>query len=361
MQIDQPQHSKQRVIEVANQSLIYQSVTVHDNSITGTQIATAVGFTDQVPVVLQVLQNGSLEEIRPDEIVNLDVENSRFIVVESDRTYFFTIDGARMEWPCRHITGHVIRKLGCIDEYKKLLIERGNEADIEIKDDEFIDLDKPGIERFVSRKETWKLNVQGKVFVFETPIITIREAIVRAGLNPNQPWHIHFIVAGKPKEEKNIDDAIDLRMPGIEKLRLTPKNVINGEERKTIRHEFNLLPTDESYLNEMEYCWETCLNGSSRWLLIHNYTLPMGYNHQQVKLALLITSGYPKNKLDMFYVFPSLMLTNGSRIPATEGTGLVDGVTYQRWSRHRAWNPETDSVISQLAMVDGCLLKEVEQ
>lgn len=44
MQIDQPQHSKQRVIEVANQSLIYQSVTVHDNPITGTQIATAVGF-----------------------------------------------------------------------------------------------------------------------------------------------------------------------------------------------------------------------------------------------------------------------------------------------------------------------------
>ncbi|HAS1289963.1 TPA: hypothetical protein I4D05_07945, partial [Enterobacter hormaechei] len=33
----------------------------------------------------------------------------------------------------------------------------------------------------------------------------------------------------------------------------------------------------------------------------------------------------------------------------------------QRWSRHRSWDPETDSVISQLAMADGCLQKEVEQ
>lgn len=362
MKDPQLQHPHHRIIEVAGESLVYRQVAVEDSTPTGLQISAASGFKpDQLPVVLMLLPDGSLEDIRPNEVVDLGSEVRRFIVVESDRTYLFAIDGTRMEWPCRLITGYVVRKLGNVDDNKKLLLEREDEADLEIQNDQFIDLDGDGIERFISRKASWKLNVQGKEFIFDTPIIVIRDAIIRAGLNPDQAWHIFLKVEGQPKVEKNIDDVIDLRTPGIEKLRLTPKDVNNGEASGVTRREFSLLPADEQYLDGRGYSWETFLNGNARWLIIHDYELPEGYNHHKIKLALLITSGYPVNMLDMFYVYPPLLRVNGVNIPATEATTVIDSVAYQRWSRHRSWNPETDSVISQLAMADGCLQKEVGQ
>ncbi|WP_167146029.1 multiubiquitin domain-containing protein [Pseudomonas sp. OTU750018] len=362
MHDQQMQHPRHRIVEVANQTLVYRSVTVDDSTPTGAQIAEAAEFdSDQLPVVLQVLPNGSLEDIRPNEVVTLGAEVGRFIVVESDRTYLFTVDGNRLEWPCQHINGQTIRVLGEVESDKKLLLEREDEADLEIQDDQFVDLDAEGIERFISRKATWKLNVQGKDYLFDTPTVVIRDAVVRAGLDPNQAWHIYFKVEGQPKVEKGIDDVIDLRTPGIEKLRLTPRDVGNGEAPQALRREFSLLPGDEQYLTEIGLSWEARLNGENRWLVIHDYELPDGYSHRKVELALLITAGYPMNMLDMFYVYPPLQLSNGAEIPATQVTGVVDGVTFQGWSRHRPWNPATDTVISQLAMADGCLLKEVGQ
>lgn len=238
---------------------------------------------------------------------------------------------------------------------------REDEADLEILNDQIVDLGSEGIERFISRKATWKLNVQGKEFTFDTPTVLIRDAVIRAGLNPNQAWHIFLKVEGQQKIEKNIDDVIDLRTVGIEKLRLTPKDVNNGEESHVTRRDFSLLPADERYLDDMGYLWETSQDGNVRWLILYDYKLPNGYNHDQINLALLITSGYPVNMLDMFYVYPPLTRINGASIPATEATVLIDRVAYQRWSRHRSWDPETDSVISQLAMADGCLQNEVGQ
>lgn len=362
MQDIQLQHPHRRFIEVADETLVYRQVVVEDCTPNGSQIAAASGFKpDQMPVVLMLLPNGTLEDILPDEVVDLGTEVHRFIVVETDRTYLFTIDGVRLEWPCRLITGNCIRTLGGIGDNKKLLLEREDEADLEIQNDQIVDLDGDGIERFISRKATWKLNVQGKEFIYDTPTVVIRDAVIRAGLNPNQAWHIFFKVEGQPKAEKTIDDVIDLRTPGIEKLRLTPKDVNNGEESSVTRREFNLLPADERYLDEMGYLWETRLDGNSRWLIISGFELPEGYNHHQVNLALSITSGYPVSMLDMFYVYPPLVRVNGASIPATEATVVIDRVAYQRWSRHRTWDPETDSVISQLAMADGCLQKEVGQ
>ena len=115
MQDNQPPQLRHRIIEVADKTLVYRQVTMSDSTPTGAQIAAAAGFKpDQLPVVLRLLLNGSLEDIRPDEIVDLSDETDRFIVVESDRTYRFTVDGARLEWPCRHITGYVVRELSGI-------------------------------------------------------------------------------------------------------------------------------------------------------------------------------------------------------------------------------------------------------
>ncbi|EOL8949508.1 multiubiquitin domain-containing protein [Cronobacter dublinensis] len=353
-----PHHS----IEIADKDLNFRQVNVDDKTLTGSQISAAAGFKpDQFPVVLQVLANGLLESLSPGELARPGVENNKFIVVISDRTYFFSVDGERLEWPFNQITGHTVRKLGGVSEGKRLLLEKEDTADEEIQVHQFVSLEPKGVERFISRDPVWKLNVQGKVYLFDTPIISVRDAVVRAGLNPEQAWYIFFSVEGKPKEEKTINDHLDLTTPGIEKLRLTPRNVSNGEAAVALRRDFELLDNDENYLNEMGFQWETCANEQSRWLVINDYVLPEGYNQKQVQLVLLIPEGYPMSLLDMFYVFPELKLSNGSEIPATQIRVVIDQNTFQGWSRHRPWDPNTDSVISQLAMANGCLLKEVGQ
>jgi len=349
-------------IEIAGEDLQFRQVSVDDLTLTGNQIGAAAGYKpDQLPVILQMLANGTLESLSPSELARPGADNNKFIVVISDRTYFFSVDGERLEWPFNQITGHTVRKLGEVAEGKRLLLEKEDSADEEIQGHQFVSLEPEGIERFISRDPVWKLNVQGKVYSFDTHIISVRDAVVRAGLNPDQAWHIFFNVEGRPKEEKTINDHLDLTTPGIEKLRLTPRNVSNGEAAVALRRDFELLTNDEKYLNEMGFQWETCVNEQSRWLAINDYVLPEGYNQKQVLLALLIPEGYPISLLDMFYVFPALKLSNGAEIPATQVVAVIDRNTFQGWSRHRPWDPDTDSVISQLAMANGCLLKEVGQ
>lgn len=349
-------------IEIAGKDLQFRQVNVDDLTLTGSQIGAAAGFKpDQFPVILQMLANGTLESLSPGELARPGADNNKFIVVISDRTYFFSVDGVRLEWPFNQITGHTVRKLGEVVEGKRLLLEKEDTADEEIQGHQFVSLEPDGVERFISRDPVWKLNVQGKVYSFDTPIISVRDAVVRAGLNPEQSWHIFFTVEGKPKEEKTINDHLDLTTPGIEKLRLTPRNVSNGETAVALRRNFELLAKDEKYLDEMGFQWETCVIDQSRWLVISDYVVPEGYNQKQVQLALLIPAGYPMSLLDMFYVFPALKLSNGADIPATHIVAVIDRNTFQGWSRHRPWDPDTDSVISQLAMANGCLLQEVGQ
>lgn len=355
------------VILVADKNLDFRQVIIEDKTPTGAQIAAAAGFKpDQLATVIRLLASGAMEDIRPDEIVTLEIEPSRFIVAETDRNYFFTVDGARKDWPYQHVTGQQIRKLAELDDNRRLLLEREEEADREIQNTEIINLDEPGIERFITRKAVWKLNVQGIVLTIETPQIKVRDAVVLAGLNPNENWHIYLKVEGQPKQEKTLEDVIDLTAPGIEKLRLTPKDVANGEAASPPRRLFNLLPVDEQHLNQLGYRWETCLtclNGQDRrWLVIHDFQLPEGYTPRTARLALEVPPGYPNAQIDMFYFYPAVSLTSGAAIPSVQVVATIDDVIFQGWSRHRTptpWDPATDNVITQLALVDGCLLKEI--
>jgi len=361
MQTEQSCQPLNFTVEVAGDDLEFRQIRLDDRTPTGAQIAAAAHFKpDQLPIVLQLLDSGAQEDIRPEESVTLHEGVNRFIVIESDRKYLLTVDGLRLEWPCKQISGHTVRKLAEVGPGKRLLLAREDEADLEVEDTTFINLDAAGIERFITRKAVWKLNIQGEVYEFPKPIVSVREAISAASLDPNRDWQIFLIVRDQPKRELTINDEIDLRPEGIEKLRLTQKDVSNGEATLRLRREFKLLDRDEQHLDVVGHHWETRLtSGGGRWLLIHNYQLPPGYSEQVVQLALNIPSTYPSTAMDMFYLYPAVHLAGGAVIPQTEATVEVDGVPFQRWSRHRSWSPATDNVMSQLAMADGCLHKEV--
>ncbi|MCY0154981.1 hypothetical protein OEG86_25310 [Hoeflea alexandrii] len=155
------------------------------------------------------------------------------------------------------ISGAVVRQLGKIPADKVIYLERVDEADKLVEDTDLIKIRKDGIESFESREpKSWELNVQGKVIKSATPTISVVDALTRAGFDPNA-WIIILRVAGQPKRQLSVSDTIDLTAPGIEKVRLTARDVNNGEARPAPLLAFPLLEIDESYLDEAGFVWET--------------------------------------------------------------------------------------------------------
>lgn len=355
--------AEHRLIEVADHTLTYRQVRIEDLTPTGAQLADVAGFKSADDVtVLQVLPNGELEDIRPTETVDLRQTEGRFVIVESDRAYRLTVDGQRFDWPCRIVSGGLLRKLGQVPAGKGIYFERQDEPDRLLSDHDLIDLDTEGVEAFVSRKLVWKLNVQGVVLEFAAPTVVVREALVLAGFNPDQGWQIFLKVAGQPKQSVQLTTVIDLCTPGIEKLRLTPKEINNGEGPSKPSRMFALLDVDEAHLDRLGLRWETIVEANRRWLLLHDYPLPAGYTVTQTQLALEIPPAYPGAQIYGFYVYPPLALSSGRVIESTQLRGVLLGVEYHGWSRNRGpgapWNSALDNVVTQLTLVDAALAKE---
>lgn len=132
----------------------------------------------------------------------------------------------------------------------------------------------------------------------------------------------------------------------------------------TLRRDFDLLPEDEQFLQEYGLPWET-VNDGSRWVLIHNFpTQHEGYNHATVTIAIRLETGYPDVRLDMVYVVPALARKDGQAINATSEKQVIDGKTYQRWSRHRTeqnpWKPE-DGIGTHVFLIEDWFAREFEK
>lgn len=339
-------------------------VQLHDNSPVGSQIALAAGFTpDQQASVIQWLSK-ALEDIAPNEPARLS-ESARFVVVESDGSSRFTIDGLRFDWPASFISVAAVRKLAEIPPSKSIFLERQSEPDKLLSDSDLVRLDQQGVERLSSRVLKWELNVQGVLLTLHEPTIVVREALSKAGLNPDQGWQIFLKVEGHPKQPMTLESVVDLRTPGIEKLRVSPLDVGNGEGPSNVARNFRLLAGDEAFLYKNYPNWEAVVDGGRQWLLLPDYVLPDGYTVSSVCMALEIPSTYPATQIDMFYFQPPAVLQTGGAIPATEYQQCIGGLQFQRWSRHRGagnqWSPQHDNLLTHLALVEAALLKEIQQ
>ena len=211
------------------------------------------------------------------------------------------------------------------------------------------------------RGPPWKLDVQGVKIESKQPVILARDALKLAGFDPDAGWIIVLKLSGEPKKEIELTTPIDLKHPGLEKLRLTPRQINNGEARPPRRTDFALLPVDEEHLTRLGLVWETCLDNGRRWLLIRSYPPPAGYAQGSADIAIEIPTSYPGAQLDMFYCHPHLALTSGAAIPQTQVNETVFGKSFQRWSRHRQWDSARDTLATHLALVDESLRREVEK
>src|ERR1041385_3544600 len=132
----------------------------------------------------------------------------------------------------------------------------------------------------------------------------------------------------------------------------------------TLRRQFELLPADRQFLEEYGLPWETIVDGS-QWVLIHDFPTHEGYNHPCVTAAIRMETGYPNTELNMVYFFPALARKDGKQIGANGDTQLIDGKTYQRWSRHRTgqnpWKSGRDFLESHILLVEDWLAREFEK
>lgn len=124
------------------------------------------------------------------------------------------------------------------------------------------------------------------------------------------------------------------------------------------RREFPLPPEDVECLESSGFTWEAVQHGTQRGIVMRSFLLPAGLRPSEVDLLIRIPPQYPVAALDMFYLSPGASRTDGRPIDRLT-TEAFDGVSWQRWSRHRLpeqrWRPGVDSISTHLHLVTSAL------
>ena len=131
--------------------------TFNDPIVTGAQVLQkAKLFPTDEYLLFQELNDGQLEEIRPDESVDLRNDGrEQFITFKSDRSFRFVLDGRKFEWGLPFITGLQLKRLAGVDpnSYGVWLSQRVGDDKL-IGNKEKVDLQGDGTERFFTGIDT---------------------------------------------------------------------------------------------------------------------------------------------------------------------------------------------------------------
>lgn len=231
------------------------------------------------------------------------------------------------------------------------------------------EIEEVDLEEFAKRGEKvppakrYKIRIDKERKVVHTASISGREILALVDKTP-EGYKLYLHKRGHQPVLIEPDRVVDLREPGVERFTTMPKDTTEGHTSVALHREFQMPQADEEYLEGLGLPWETIVDGKSQWLFVHDWTIPTGYNHSRVSLALLIPSNYSDSQIDMVYFLPALQRNDGKAI-ANLSNQNIRGEVWQRWSRHRSatnpWRPGVDDVASHLGLVDDWLRREFEQ
>lgn len=144
------EHGPYRVL-FGNEELAYRPAVIADPVPTGQQLLDAAGaHPTSEHAVFQLLSNGLLEALRPDETTDLRERGiEKFLVFRNDRSFRFELDGRQFEWGGTFISGRTLKALAGVDSqtYGVWLEVRGAD-DRPVGDSEMVDLSARGVEHF---------------------------------------------------------------------------------------------------------------------------------------------------------------------------------------------------------------------
>jgi hypothetical protein len=178
-------------VKVSGSDLNFRNLNIDDPKPTGRQIVAAAGFHPAENFgVLQWLETGDLEPLRLNETVDLRPGGAeRFIIAQTDRAFFFELEGERQEWLLAFINGVTLKRLAGKDpESVIVLLEREDAPDEEIEDEQTVDLSGAGLEKFRIRP----VEKLVEIFVNEKPVkiergehtgLEIKQAAIAQGVH----------------------------------------------------------------------------------------------------------------------------------------------------------------------------------
>lgn len=111
---------------------------------------------------------------------------------------------------------------------------------------------------------------------------------------------------------------------------------------------------DTTYLNERGIAHEVVSESGMTCVVLPNWPLPTGFDHETADLLIRLSAGYPDVHPDMWWFDPPVRLADGTNLPATEVMEPHLGRTWQRWSRHfnnGQWQSGVDGLESFLALI----------
>lgn len=134
------------------EGLTFRNIDVPDPIPTGRQILDSAGLDRRGDYLLYaLLASGDFEDIRLDETVDLRGKGAeRFIAFKSDRDFKFTLNDHQMAWGRPELPGSVLYDFAEAPPEAAIFLEVRGGEDRLIKPDDRINLDAPGVERFIT-------------------------------------------------------------------------------------------------------------------------------------------------------------------------------------------------------------------
>lgn len=119
--------------------------------------------------------------IENDKSINLARPETEYFFVK--KKLLFTINGVQHTWYKQFIRGVQIRELGNIPENEEVYLDLPNGwQDDKIENHEIVDLARPGVEHFVSRKNSNEIEliIEGNPVKYSKAKITYEEVVILA-------------------------------------------------------------------------------------------------------------------------------------------------------------------------------------
>jgi hypothetical protein len=209
------------------------------------------------------------------------------------------------------------------------------------------------------KAKKYRIRVDKVHIVVDTASLLGRKILELAGKTPPDRWMLTQVFRHGEFRPIGLDDSVDVTAPGVERFTTLPKDQTEGFAPP--RRQFSLPEEDTTALQAGGYDWETISSGGT-WLIIRDFKLPECFTPSQTSVAISIPSGYPTAPLDMAYFHPAVRRVDGRHIQNTEAAIQIEGVSWQRWSRHytgeNPWRPGEYNTVTHLHLVQSWLDRE---
>jgi len=356
-------------------------ISSYKRILSGTEILNMANIDDKCVLLYQKVKGNDYKVIELSDNVDLSEEGIEHFITKESNTFTYTVNGEHEMTDKKVLTPNQILDFAGIDKNNNYLIqlfEDGSKQVYAYNPEEsihmvcnglifitaewleIVDIEQYGNEcKEIPPAKSFRIKIDKAYHIVNDRYIS-QEMLISLGGKPNVAlYDVYKFLNGNPKPIKiNQGTNVDLTEKCLVRFVLQPKEQQDG---KGNRQEFTLPEEDLETLEKMGLQWET-LSLKTMWLFIYDYPIPSGYNVKTATLALMITSSYPLTEIDMAHFSPPLVKNQG-RINAT-ANHLIDGKTFQQWSRHRKpgqWVQGVDNLATHLSLVDNWLINDLKR